>query len=140
MVNYTDSFEIDSSATLLLVYAKSGEATQTAEFKIPHSGDKTVQIDDTKPARLSTGKNLPLDTEKVFTVINRFRDQANTRFKGVRIEIGEGENTVGIRFGERQITAAMIEATVNSLRDVLNEADANVSIAVRDSIDFEKWL
>lgn len=31
----------------------------------------------------------------------------------------------------------MIEATVNSLRDVLKEADANVSVAIRDSIDFE---
>lgn len=135
---YSAPFEIGSDATRLLVYAISGEATQTADFKIPHSGDKTIHIDDTKPARLNSSKRIPLDTtEKVFTVINRFRDQANTRFKGVRIEIGEGENTVGIRFGERQITAAMIEATVNSLRDVLNEADANVSIAVRDSIDFE---
>lgn len=135
---YTNSFEIGSEATRLLVYAQSGEATQTADFKIPHSGDKTVQIDDTKPARLNSSKRVPLDTtEKVFTVINRFKDQANTRFKGVRIEIGEGEKTVSIRFGERQITAAMIEATINNLRDVLNEADANVSIAVRDGIDFE---
>ena len=135
---YTAPFEVGSEAARLLVYAKSGEATKTADFQIPHSGDKTVQIDDTKPARLNSGKRVPLDTtDKVFTVINRFKDQANTRFKGVRIEIGEGENTVGIRFGERQITAAMIEATVNSLRDVLNEADANVSIAVRDGIDFE---
>lgn len=135
---YTAPFEIGSEASRLLVYAKSGEATKTADFQIPHSGDKTVQIDDTKPARLISGKRLPLDTtERVFMVINRFKDQANTRFKGVRIEIGEGENTVGIRFGERHITASMIEATVNSLRDVLNEADANISIAVRDGIDFE---
>ncbi|WP_203342017.1 DUF499 domain-containing protein [Vibrio metschnikovii] len=136
--HYTAPFEVGSEAARLLVYAKSGEATKTADFQIPHSGDKTVQIDDSKPARLNSGKRVPLDTtDKVFTVINRFKDQANTRFKGVRIEIGEGENTVGIRFGERQITAAMIEATVNSLRDVLNEADTNVSIAVRDGIDFE---
>jgi predicted AAA+ superfamily ATPase len=135
---YTAPFEVGSDAARLLVYAKSGEATKTADFQIPHSGDKTVHIDDTKPARLSSDRRIPLDTtDKVFTVINRFKDQANTRFKGVRIEIGEGENTVGIRFGERHITAAMIEATVNSLRDVLKEADANISIAVRDGIDFE---
>ncbi|MDT8629619.1 anti-phage-associated DUF499 domain-containing protein [Escherichia coli] len=135
---YTAPFEVGLEAARLLVYAKSNEATKTADFQIPHSGDKTVQIHDTKPARMNGGKRVLLDsTEKVFAVINRYKDQANTRFKGVRIEIGEGENTVGIRFGERQITAAMIEATVNSLRDVLNEADANVSIAVRDGIDFE---
>ncbi|MGR7919553.1 anti-phage-associated DUF499 domain-containing protein [Zobellella denitrificans] len=135
---YQAPFEIGSDAARLLVYAKSGEATKTADFQIPNSSDKTVHIDDAKPARLNGGKRVPLDTtEKVFSVINRFKDQENTRFKGVRIEIGEGENTVGVRFGERQITAAMIEATVNSLRAVLNEADANVSVAVRDGIDFE---
>ncbi|WP_218150140.1 anti-phage-associated DUF499 domain-containing protein [Neptunomonas qingdaonensis] len=135
---YYAPFEIGSDVARLLVYAKSGEATKTADFSIPHSGDKTVQIDDTKPARLSSTKRVPLDsTDKVFGVINRFRDQTSTHFKGVRIEIGEGENTVGIRFGERQITAAMIEKIVNSLRDVLNEADAPVAIAVKDGIDFE---
>jgi hypothetical protein len=135
---YDAPFEIESSAARLLVYAKSGEATKTADFSIPHSGDKTVQIDDTKPARLNSTKRVPLDsTDKVFSVINRFRDQTSTQFKGVRIEIGEGESTVGIRFGERQVTAAMIEKTVNSLRDVLNEVDAHVAISVKDGIDFE---
>lgn len=135
---YQEPFEVESAASRLLVYALSGEASKTADFQIPHSGDKTVHIEDAKPASLTSGKRIPLDTtDKVFTVINRFRDQANTRFKGVRIEIGEGENTVSIRFGERQVTAAVIENTVNSLRHALNEVDANVSIAVKDGIDFE---
>ena len=135
---YQEPFEVGPAASRLLVYALSGEASKTADFQIPHSGDKTVHIEDAKPASLTSGKRIPLDTtDKVFTVINRFRDQANTRFKGVRIEIGEGENTVSIRFGERQVTAAVIENTVNSLRHALNEVDANVSIAVKDGIDFE---
>ncbi|WP_397471544.1 anti-phage-associated DUF499 domain-containing protein [Rheinheimera sp.] len=135
---YSQPFEIGSAATRLLVYAKAGEATKTADFQIQHSGDKTVHIDDTKPASLASTKKVPLDTtDKVFKVINRFKDQANTHFKGVRIELGEGENTVSIRFGERQITAAMIEATINNLRDVIKEADANVSIAIKDGVDFE---
>jgi hypothetical protein len=135
---YDAPFEIGTDAARLLVYAKSGEANKTADFSIPHSGDKTVQVDDTKPARLNSTKRVPLDsTDKVFGVINRFRDQTSTKFKGVRIEIGEGENTVGIRFGERQVTAAMIENTINSLRDVLKEADAQVTIAVKDGIEFE---
>ena len=135
---YDAPFEIGTDAARLLVYAKSGEANKTADFSIPHSGDKTVQVDDTKPARLNSTKRVPLDsTDKVFGVINRFRDQTSTKFKGVRIEIGEGESTVGIRFGERQVTAAMIENTINSLRDVLKEADAQVTISVKDGIEFE---
>ncbi|MDP1541034.1 MAG: DUF499 domain-containing protein [Moraxellaceae bacterium] len=135
---YTAPFEVGSAAARLLVYAKSGEATKTADFQIPHSGDKTVQVDDTKPARLNPGKRVPLDTtDKVFSVINRFKDHPNNRFKGVRLEIGEGENTVRINFGVRELTAAMIEAAANSLRDLLNEADANLAIKITDGIDFE---
>lgn len=135
---YDKPFDIGSDATLLLVYAKSGEASKTAEFSIPHVGDKTIKIDDTQPARIQSAKRVSLDTtDKVFSVINRFKDQNSTQFKGVRIEIGEGENTVGIRFGERQVTANMIEKTVNSLRELLNEADAAVTVNVRDGIVFE---
>lgn len=134
---YDGPFEIGSEAVRLLVYAKSGEATKNADFQIPHSGDKTVQIDDAKPARLSN-KRMALDTtDRVYSVINHFRDQTNTRFKGVRIEIGEGENTVTVRFQEREITAAMIEGTVNSLREVLQEDQSPVAITISDGIQFE---
>jgi hypothetical protein len=135
---YEDPFEIGPETIRLLVYAKAGEATRSADFQIPHSGDKRIQIDDTKPAHLTSGKRVSLDTtDRVFGVINRFRDQGNTRFKGVRIEIGEGENTVTVRFQEREITAAMIEGTVNSLRAVLKEAQAPITITINDGIQFE---
>lgn len=135
---YDQPFEIGSDATRLLVYAKAGEATKTADFQIPHSGDKTVQIDEAKPARLNSGKRVSLDTtDRVYGVINHFREQTTTKFKGVRIEIGEGENTVTVRFQERQVTADMIEGTVNSLREVLKEDDAQVAIMIADGIDFE---
>ena len=135
---YEGPFEIGQEAARLLVYARSGEANKTADFPIPHSSDKTVQIDDTKPARLNSSKRVALDTtDRVFGVINRFRDQAGSRFKGVRIEIGEGENTVTVRFQEREITAAMIEGTVNSLREVLQENQALVAITITDGVQFE---
>lgn len=137
-IKYEDAFEIGSEAARLLVFAKSGEATKTVDFQIPNSGDREVQIDDAKPARLSAAKRVSMDnTQQVFAVINKFKDQPKVQFKGVRIEIGEGENTVAIRFGERKITAAIIESTVNSLRDVLEEQDANVTVAVKDGVEFE---
>jgi hypothetical protein len=134
---YDGPFEIGPGAYRLLVFARAGEASKTADFQIPASGDKTVQIADTKPAHLQ-GKRVTLDTtERVFIVINRFRDSSGTRFKGVRIEIGEGENTVIVRFQEREVTAAMIEGVVNSLREVLNEQDAVVSVAITEGIQFD---
>jgi hypothetical protein len=136
-IRYESPFEIGSDAYRLLVYAKAGEATKNAEFSIPASGDKRVQIDDSKPAKLPENKRVNLDsTEKVFGVINRFRDRNTTLLKGVRIQIGEGENTVQIRFHERRITAQMIEETVNSLRKVLNDNQAQVSIDIVGGIEF----
>ena len=134
---YAGPFEIGPQATRLLVYARAGEANKTADFQIPASGDQTVRIVDAKPARLQA-RRVALDTtDRVYGVINRFRDQPGTRFKGVRIEIGEGENTVTVRFQEREITAAMIEGVVNSLRQVLNEDQAPVAITIADGIQFD---
>ncbi len=137
---YKEPFEIGPQATRVLVYARSGEANKTADFQIPASGDKTVQIVDTKPAKLQS-KRVALDTtDRVYGMINRFRDQPGTRFKGVRIEIGEGENTVTVRFQEREVTAAMIEGVVNSLRQVLSEDQAPVAITIVDGIQFDTDL
>ncbi|HFZ2222869.1 AAA family ATPase [Pseudomonas aeruginosa] len=134
---YDEPFEIGSASCRLLVFARAGEANKTADFQIPASGDKTVQILDSKPARLQS-KRVALDTtDRVFSVINRFRDQPGTRFKGVRVEIGEGENTVTVRFQEREVTAAIIEGVVNSLRDVLKEPDAPLNISIADGITFD---
>lgn len=136
-VPYAGPFEIGPLAARLLVYARAGEANKTADFQIPASGDQTVRIVDAKPARLQA-RRVALDTtDRVYGVINRFRDQPGTRFKGVRIEIGEGENTVTVRFQEREITAAMIEGVVNSLRQVLNEDQAPVALTIADGIQFD---
>lgn len=134
---YEAPFEIGSASCRLLVFARAGESNKTADFQVPASGDKTVQIVDSKPARLQS-KRVTLDTtDRVFSVINRFRDQPTTRFKGVRVEIGQGENTVTVRFQEREVTAAIIEGVVNSLRDVLKEPDAVLNISIADGVTFD---
>src|SRR5690606_41479037 len=123
-----------------LLLAQAVEANKTTDCPILASGNKTVQIVDDKPARLQS-QRVSLDTtDRVFGVINRFRDQPGTRFKGVRIEIGEGENTVTVRFQEREVTAAMIEGVVNSLRDVLGEPEALVNIAIAEGISSTRAL
>ncbi len=134
---YEAPFEIGAEAYRLLVFAKAGEANKNIEFSISASGDKRVQIDDSKPAHWQESKRINLDnTEKVFAVLNRFKDRNNTLLKGVRIQIGEGENTVQIRFHERQITAQMIEETVNTMRKVLNDDQAQISVDIVGGIQF----
>ena len=136
-LHYERPFEIGAAAARLLVYARAGEANKTADFQIPASGDKTIQINDTKPVKLQP-RRIGLDTtDRVFGVINRFRDQPGTLFKGVRIEIGEGEKTVTVRFQEREVTASVIEGVINSLRQLLGEDQAPVVVNISDGAHFD---
>lgn len=134
---YEKAIEIGANALVLLVHARANEANHDLRVNIPATGDKRVQIDDTKPAKLSDTKRVNLDTtDKVFGVINRFKENTKAEFKGVIIQIGEGEDTVSIRFGERSITAAMIEGAINGLRQVLNDIQAQVSVNIRSGAVF----
>lgn len=137
-VLYEAPFAIGADSYTLLVYAEAGEATRTAEFRIPNAGTKEVVIDNNRPARLLSSKRVTLDnTQKVFAVINKFRERRNTRFKGVKIEIGEGEHTVTVRFQEREISAAMIEGAVNMLRELLEDGEAAVTVSVLGGVSFD---
>jgi hypothetical protein len=134
---YDAPFEVGTEALQLLVFAKAGAASKNASFSIPASGDTRVQIDDHKPARLQDSKRINLDnTEKVFGIINRFRDREGTQLKGVCVLIGDGENTVQIRFHEREVTVQMLEQTINTMRKVLNDDQAQISITINGGIQF----
>lgn len=137
-VQYEQPFEIDTQAFKLMVYASAGEASRVAEFPIPSAGDKQVQIHDGKPTKLADTKRVSLDsTEKVFGVINAFKTQPATRFKGVIVQIGEGESTVNIRFAEREITASVIEAAINGMRKALGNEQETVTVQIRSGASFD---
>lgn len=135
---YIEPFAISSQAARLMIYASAGEASHNADYTIPAASDKQVQIDDSKPARLAETKKVSLDsTDKVFGVLNNFKGSTNTIFKGVRIQIGEGENTVTVRFQEREVTAAIIEAAINGLRKALGDDQDVVTVQIGSGAVFE---
>ncbi len=135
---YDQPFEIGTQAFKLMVFASAGEASRVAEFSIPSAGDKQIQIQDGKPTKLTEAKRVSLDsTEKVFGVINAFKAQPATRFKGVIVQIGEGENTVNIRFAEREITAAVIEAAIQGMRTALGNDQETVTVQIRSGASFD---
>ena len=134
-IQYEAPFEIGAEPVRLLVFASSGEASVQADFQIPASGSGGLQIDERKPARLK--KRVTLDTtDRVFETIKKFRESPETLFHGVRIEIGEAENTVTVRFQARPLTAAMLEKLINGLREALQEHQTEVTVTL-DSADFE---
>lgn len=134
---YEAPFEVSAQAAKLLVFARAGEANKTAEFSIPAVDGDAVPIDDSKPARYAEDKRILLDsTDKVFAVINRFRTREDTLLKGVTIQIGEAEHAIQVRFNERQITAKVIEETINSLRSLIQDNQAHVDVRIAGGVTF----
>lgn len=134
---YTAPIDLGPESTKLLVYANASEASGNREFNIPASGDSKVELDPAKPAQLNKDKRVSLDsTEQVYTVLNTFKGNEQAVFRGVKIELGEGEKAVTLQFRERDVTADMIEAAISSLRAVLDEQQANVVVGIRGGAEF----
>lgn len=135
---YEKPFSVETQAAKLMVFASSGEASRIAEFTIPSAGDRQVQIEDNKPAKIADTKRVSLDsTDKVFGVINAFKAQPTAHFKGVILQIGEGENTVNVRFAEREITAATLEAAIQGMRKALGNEQETVTVQIRSGATFD---
>jgi hypothetical protein len=132
---YQDSFDVGPEKQVLLVYAESGEASASEQFTIPAKGDNRVQLDDKKPTKLMSKTTLDA-TNKSYAVLNHFKDDEETRFRGVRIEVGEGEHTVSVRFQERAVTASEMEIALNAIRQIVNDDNANVTIRIASGADF----
>lgn len=132
---YDGPFEIGPEKQMLLVHAEAGEATARETFTIPTKGDKRVQLDERKPAKLMSRTTLDA-TDKSYAVINHFKGDTETRFRGVRIEVGEGEHTVSVRFQEREVTAAEMELALTAIRKIVNDDQAPVTIRIATGVDF----
>ena len=134
---YSAPFAVPATACTLLVAAKAGEVEKAAKIQIPADGDDRVIIDDNKPASIPGHKKISIDTtDKVFGVIDDFRDRADILLRGVQIIIGEGEHAVQIRFNERALTAAAIETAIRGVRTAIGDEQAGVQVTVRGGIDF----
>ncbi|MBQ5497108.1 MAG: chitobiase/beta-hexosaminidase C-terminal domain-containing protein, partial [Acetobacter sp.] len=116
---YTEPFPIDNKRRVLQVFARAGEANKQRNFVIPDRHDQRITLDETKPARFT--RRISLDTqEKIAKVCDTFRDQKESFFCAPRIELGEGEETITVRFGRRHVTFEEIEQVSKALRDVFD--------------------
>lgn len=136
-IDYREPFEVPRHDCTLLVYAFADEAEKTTTFRIPADGDNRVHIDDRMPAKLRDTARVSLDsTETAFQFIQKFKERADTRMRGVQLIIGEGEHSVQVRFNERTVTARMIEATIQAIRNAIDDDQASVQIVIRGGVEF----
>jgi hypothetical protein len=133
---YDAPFEVPAKGCTILVAAMAGEVEKIAKFHVPESGG-VVPIDDAKPARIPDSKRVNIDTtDKVFGIIQRFKDRDDVLMRGVQIVIGEGENGVQMRFNDRELTAAAIETAIRGIREAIGEEQASVQIIIKGGIRF----
>ena len=144
---YEGPFQISDDRQHVLVFVQSGEAEGTAEFTVParsrggpegKDGEDPgrPELDRHRPARLQNAGPVQIDGPgAVFKLIQTFKDRG-ARFYGARLLIGEGEEAVQVSFNRRPLTAALLEHTVQSLREGLGEDDAHLELKVRDGAHF----
>jgi len=134
---YSAPFAVPATACTLLVAAKAGEVEKPAKIQIPVDGDDRVIIDDNKAASIPGHKKISIDTtDKVFGIIDDFRERDDILLRGVQIIIGEGEHAVQIRFNERALTAAAIETAIRGVRTAIGDEQAGVQVTVKGGVSF----
>lgn len=135
---YTEPFSVPTGEVTLLIYASAEKADKQVTFRIPPAGDNTFRIDPTRTAQLKKDARVQLDdTAKTFALINAFRDDQNTVFHGVRITVGEGDESIYVSFGsDRAVTARMIEAVINTIRESIGDDTAAVQVNIRGDSQF----
>lgn len=133
---YDGPVPISDSQILLQVYASAAEAAATETFTIAEKGNKRVELDEAKPARIVRERPRFDTTGAVYGVIAQFRDRQGVIFHGVTLNVGEGEQAVQVRFNDRPVTPAILEKVIDALRDNLGEPDALVQLTIRDGAAF----
>lgn len=130
---YTGPFPIEDGRVLVQVYAKAGASEQTEKFTIQPSGDDDgrPEIDPHQPIRLQNSKVRLDTTQSVFQVLVDFKDR-NVSFTQVRLQVGEGEESIEVNFNSRAVTPAVIESTIESLRKATGDSDAEVQMFIRN--------
>ncbi|ABA57068.1 hypothetical protein Noc_0548 [Nitrosococcus oceani ATCC 19707] len=133
---YEGLFPAPPEGAILQVYARAGEAEAQETIKLSALGNNQPQINDGQPAYLRIPRLTIDTTEKTFNLIQAFREDDTTQFKGVQVIIGENEEAVILKFNARPVTAAVIEQSVRALRQAIGDDQASVQITIREGGHF----
>ncbi len=125
---YTAPFEIPDKETLVMVFAEADGLEAKSNFTFAEIGDTGIKIDDTKPGKLVNqygGKRLD-SRSKTFNGLKEAKEKSVT-FEGIRLEIGQGSQSVSTVIGDIQVTPDYIESILNV---ILKEFDDNTPITM----------
>lgn len=112
---YAGPISIGDSEILLRAFAEADGLETKSDFRFPPKGDKGVQIDDLKPARLVSRTGRKLDSRsKTFEGLQQAAAKSAT-FEGVLVTAGHGNQMIAIHVGEVLVDAPFIESLLTKI-------------------------
>lgn len=128
---YAGPIAIDDGDVLVRAFAEAEKFETKAEFRFPARGQKGVQIDDTKPAKIVGPKALHrLDSRaKTFSALKDAREKSAT-FWSIVITAGQGNKMIGINVGEIELEADYVESLLDKVLEKFSP-DAPINMSFR---------
>ena len=124
---YEKAIEIGNGDVLIRAFAEASGLETKEEFKFQAKGKKGIQVDDVKPARISSRARQKLDSRvKTFESL-KLAAEKGIKFEGVVLNVGHGTQVIGVTIGEIEVDAPFIEAI---LKTVLSKFEATTPITM----------
>lgn len=131
--NYTEPFEIDDGEVLVRAFGEEDGLEAKVEFRFPAKGQKGLQIDDVKPARIvkASGTKILDSRSKTFMGLSEAKEK-NVTFQSVTLTVGQGAQAVQVIVGSVEVTADYIESVLTAVLSRF-EASAPVTMSFREA-------
>jgi hypothetical protein len=128
--DYTEPIEIGDDEIMVRVFAECDGLESKEEFRFPKRGQKGVQIDDIKPAKIVSRGGKKLDSRyKTFNGLKEAKEK-NISFENVMLSVGQGAQAVNIMMGEIKVTAEYVESILTSVLSMF-ETETPVTMTFR---------
>lgn len=113
--SYLGPIDIGDTEVLLRVFAEADRIEVKSEFRFPAKGKKGIQIDDLKPALLTSRIGRKLDSrEKTFEGLKQ-ADERSVTFEGIVLTVGNGNQMIAVHVGDVEVDAGFIQTLLNSV-------------------------
>jgi len=112
---YEKPIEIGDGEILLRAFAEGSGLEIKEEFKFQPKGKKGLQIDSVKPARIVSRSRQRLDSRAKTYDGLKIAGEKSVKFEGVTLNVGQGNQVIGITVGEIEVDSAFIEAILKTV-------------------------
>jgi hypothetical protein len=114
-IAYEKPIEIGDGEILLRAFAEASGLETKEEFKFQAKGKKGLQVDSVKPARIVSRSRQRLDSRAKTYDGLKMAGEKNVKFESVLLNIGQGNQVIGVTIGEIEVDAAFIEAILKTV-------------------------